>query len=61
MICSTVGSQEKIREKEAQLRTEGYRAVTGPDILPMQYQITSEPMLGTFVYKLVWNEPDTGP
>jgi len=57
MICSTVGSQEKIREKEAQLRTEGYRAVTGPEILPMQYQMTWEPMLGGWIYKLSWNEP----
>jgi hypothetical protein len=55
-----MGSQEKIREKEAKLRDQGYRAVAGPEILPMQYQITSEPMLGTLVYKLVWNETDAG-
>jgi hypothetical protein len=60
MLRSTVGLQDKIRDKEAQLRDQGYRAVGGPEILPMQYQMTSEPMLGSSVYKLIWNEPDTG-
>jgi hypothetical protein len=59
MLCFTVGLKEKIRDKEAQLRDQGYRAVVGPEILPMQYQMTSESMLGSSIYRLTWNEPDT--
>src|SRR3954469_21862343 len=54
------GLTRKDPGQRSQLRDQGYRAGVGPVILPMQYQITSEPMLGTSIYKLVWNEPDTG-
>ena len=57
MMCFTAGSQEKIRDKEAQLRNQGYTAVVGPEILSMQYQLTSELLLGDWIYKLAWNEP----
>jgi len=57
MMCFAVGPLEMMRDKEAQLNHQGYQAVAGPEVLPMQYTVVPEYSLGGWTFRLFWNEP----
>ena len=56
-MCFAVGPLDVMRDKEVQLKNQGYQAVAGPELLPMQYTVTPEYSSTGWTFKIVWNEP----
>jgi len=56
-MCFAVGPLDMMRDKEVQLRNQGYQAVAGPEVLPMQYTVIPEYWRKRWTFKILWNEP----
>ena len=57
MLCFAVGPLQVMRDKEVQLIEQGYQAVAGPEVLPMQYTVTPEYSRTGWTFNILWNEP----
>jgi hypothetical protein len=57
MLCFAVGPLEVMQDKEVDLKKQGYQAVAGPEVRPMQYTVMPEHSLRGWTFKLLWNEP----